>query len=129
MRGRLILWRPVVAPGPKPGPTRRPQASWLLRTDLPYRAFDAGSGRLVGSIVLHRTDCNLPKTEAGCPIRSSERGKGAASEGVLTLTAWALDALGAQRVEPSDLRSCWSRTPLTIPGRARKGANESRRSP
>ena len=54
---------------------RQAQASFLLRTDLPYLAFDAGSGRLVGSIGLHRTDWSLPKTEVGYWIRSSEVGK------------------------------------------------------
>ena len=78
---------------------RRAEANFLLRTDLPYLAFEKNSGRLVASIGLHRTDWALPKTEVGYWVRSSESGKGYASEGVNTLTDWALGSLGAQRVE------------------------------
>lgn len=78
---------------------RRAHANFLLRADLPYLAFERTSGRLVGSIGLHRTDWALPKTEVGYWIRSSETGKGYASEGVIALTTWALDVLHAKRVE------------------------------
>ena len=78
---------------------RRAEANFLLRTDLPYLAFEKKSGRLVGSVGLHRTDWSLPKTEVGYWIRSGEVGKGYASEGVLALTDWAFASLGAKRVE------------------------------
>ena len=78
---------------------RKAQANFLLRTDLPYLAFETGTGRLVASIGLHRTDWTLPKTEVGYWVRSSEYGKGYATEGVNALTSWALESLGAQRVE------------------------------
>ena len=78
---------------------RQAQASFLLRTDLPYLAFERRSGRLVASAGLHRTDWSLPKTEVGYWVRTSEVGKGYASEAVQALTAWALEGLGACRVE------------------------------
>jgi RimJ/RimL family protein N-acetyltransferase len=78
---------------------RRAQASFLLRTDLPYLAFNRESGRLVGSAGLHRTDWALPKTEVGYWIRSSEVGRGFASEAVNALTQWAFASLLAKRVE------------------------------
>lgn len=78
---------------------RRAEASFLLRTDLPYLAFERDSGRLVGSVGLHRTDWQLPKTEVGYWIRTGSNGRGYAGEGVAALTAWALEQLGAQRVE------------------------------
>jgi len=78
---------------------RRAEANFLLRTDLPYLAFEKATGRLVGSIGLHRTDWDLPRTEVGYWVRSSEARKGFGSEGVAALSAWALDGLGAQRVE------------------------------
>ena len=78
---------------------RRAEANFLLRSDLPYLAFEKNSGRLVASVGLHRTDWALPKTEVGYWVRSSEVGKGYASEGVAALTSWALDVLGARRVE------------------------------
>lgn len=78
---------------------RKAEANFLLRTDLPYLAFEKGSGRLIGSVGLHRTDWTLPKTEVGYWLRSGETGKGFASECVTALTTWALTVFGAQRVE------------------------------
>ena len=78
---------------------RRAAANFLLRADLPYLAFSKHSGRLVASAGLHRTDWELPRTEVGYWVRSSEVGNGYASEAVLALTGWALDVLGAKRVE------------------------------
>lgn len=77
---------------------RQAQGNFLLRLDLPYLAFERRSGRLVASAGLHRTDWSLPKTEVGYWVRTSEVGKGYASEAVHALTAWALDGLGAKRV-------------------------------
>jgi RimJ/RimL family protein N-acetyltransferase len=78
---------------------RRAAANFLVRTDLAYLAFEKASGQLVGSVGLHRTDWSLPKTEVGYWIRSTQVGKGYASEAVGALTHWALDVLGAKRVE------------------------------
>lgn len=78
---------------------RRAEAAFLLRTDLPYLAFERDSGRLVGSIGLHRTDWQLPRTEVGYWIRTGSNGRGYACEGVAALTSWALGQLGARRVE------------------------------
>ena len=78
---------------------RTAQASFLLRTDLPYLAFKKDTGRLIGSVGLHRTDWNETKTEVGYWIRSSEVGNGYASEGVQALVDWALSDLRAIRVE------------------------------
>lgn len=76
---------------------KQAEASFLLRTDMPYLAFDK-AGRLVASFGLHRTDWSLAETEVGYWVRTGETGKGYASEGVVALTAWALEGLGAQRV-------------------------------
>lgn len=78
---------------------RTAQANFLIRADLPYLAFRKDDGRLVGSIGLHRTDWTQPKTEVGYWIRTSEVGRGYASEGVHALVGWALAELGAIRVE------------------------------
>lgn len=78
---------------------RKAEANFLLRTDLAYLAFEKASGRLVASIGLHRTDWDLPKTEVGYWARTSDAGKGYASEAVVALTTWALQTLGAVRVE------------------------------
>jgi len=78
---------------------RKAEANFILRADLPYLAFEKATGRLVASVGLHRTEWDLPKTEVGYWVRSTETGKGFASEGVVALTAWALNELGAKRVE------------------------------
>lgn len=78
---------------------RKAQENFQLRTDLPWLAFAKDTGRLVGSAGLHRTDWILPKTEVGYWIRSSDVGKGYASEAVTVLVDWAFAGLGAQRVE------------------------------
>jgi RimJ/RimL family protein N-acetyltransferase len=78
---------------------RKAEAAFLLRTDLPYLAFEKHTGRLVASIGLHRTDWTLPRTEVGYWVRTGETGKGYATEGVQALTSWALEGLRALRVE------------------------------
>jgi RimJ/RimL family protein N-acetyltransferase len=78
---------------------RSAEANFLLRTDLPFLAFAKETGRLVASVGLHRTDWDIPKTEVGYWVRTSETGKGYASEGVGALTSWALQVLRARRVE------------------------------
>lgn len=78
---------------------RRAEANFLLRADLPYLAFDRHTGKLVASVGLHRTDWALPKTEVGYWVRTGEAGKGYVTEGVNALADWALNSLGAQRVE------------------------------
>jgi RimJ/RimL family protein N-acetyltransferase len=78
---------------------RKAQGNFLLRLDLPYLVFERSSRRLVASAGLHRTDWALPKTEVGYWVRTSEVGKGYASEAVNALTHWAIHVLGAKRVE------------------------------
>jgi RimJ/RimL family protein N-acetyltransferase len=120
---RQHLWfLPWVAEEPSPESAlvrcRQAEAAFLLRTDLPFLAFNRGTGRLVASVGLHRTDWNIPRTEVGYWVRTGEKGNGYASEGVNALTKWALGQLRAIRVElitdepdlvqwPSDAASCW----------------------
>jgi RimJ/RimL family protein N-acetyltransferase len=78
---------------------RTAQANFLVRADLPYLAFNKETGRLIGSMGLHRTDWTVPKTEVGYWVRTSEVGRGYASEGVDVLVEWALSELHATRVE------------------------------
>lgn len=78
---------------------RKAQDDFRLRLDLPYLVFDRRTGRLVASVGLHRTDWAVPKTEVGYWVRTSEVGKGYATEAVNVLTTWALQSLGANRVE------------------------------
>jgi RimJ/RimL family protein N-acetyltransferase len=75
------------------------QTAFMQRDDLPFLAFSQDSGRLVGSAGLHRTDWAVPKTEVGYWMRTSEVGRGYASECVQVLSGWALTELQATRVE------------------------------
>jgi len=78
---------------------RRSEANFLSRTDLPFLAFEKSTGRLVGSVGLHRTDWEVPKTEVGYWVRTSAAGNGYVTEGVRALVACAFGHLGAQLVE------------------------------
>ncbi len=101
---RAHLWfLPWVAEDPTPASAatrcRRALAHHLQRTDLAYLVFDTARARLVGSVGLHRTDWSVPKTEVGYWLRTSDTGRGYATEAVQALTSWALHSLGARRVE------------------------------
>ena len=101
---RQFLWfLPWVAEEPTPDSAeircRKCEANFLARSDLSFLMIEKSSGRLVGSVGLHRTDWTLPKTEVGYWVRKSESGKGFVAEGVEALVSWAFERLGAQRVE------------------------------
>jgi RimJ/RimL family protein N-acetyltransferase len=78
---------------------RKAHGNFLLRLDLPYLVFKRSSGLLVASAGLHRTDWALPKTEVGYWVRTSQLGRGYATEAVNALASWALRGLKAKRVE------------------------------
>ena len=78
---------------------RSAQANFFARTDLPFWVFDQSTGRLVGSVGLHRTDWSIPKTEVGYWIRTSAAGNGYVTEAVDALVGMAFAQLHAQRIE------------------------------
>jgi RimJ/RimL family protein N-acetyltransferase len=78
---------------------RRSIAAWILREDLRMLLFDKVSGRLVGGSGLHRPDWDSRRFEIGYWVRRSEAGRGYVTEAVRAITAWAFDALSAQRIE------------------------------
>lgn len=78
---------------------RKAQANFFARTDLPFWVFDQSTGRLVGSVGLHRTDWSIPKTEVGYWIRTSAAGNGYVTEAVDALVGLAFAQLHAQRIE------------------------------
>lgn len=79
--------------------SRQCQANFFARTDLPYFGYEKSSGRLIGSVGLHRTDWYVPKTEIGYWIRTSAIGNGYASEAVTALVELALGQLEVERIE------------------------------
>jgi RimJ/RimL family protein N-acetyltransferase len=77
---------------------RQSAAAWTLRTALTYLAFDA-EGHLVISCSLHSIQWELPKFELGFWCRSSRTRQGYAAEACGALVRYALEALGARRIE------------------------------
>lgn len=78
---------------------RKAAEDFAHRKDFPYLGFDKATDRLVASVGLHRTDWTIPTTEVGYWVRSSETGKGYASECVAAMSTWALEQLGAARIK------------------------------
>lgn len=78
---------------------RKAAANFMARTDLPFLAFDRSSGRLVGSVGLHRPDWQVPQLEVGYWVRTSAAGLGYVGEAVRAVIDCAFAQLGAQRVE------------------------------
>ncbi len=78
---------------------RNAESSFLARRDLPFLMIAKASGRLIGTCGLHRTAWDVPKTEVGYWVRSSESGKGYVTEAVDRLVAFAFEALAAERIE------------------------------
>lgn len=77
------------------------QAAEDFRAQRDYRmhAFLKGSGRFVGSCGLHRIDWSVPKFEIGYWVRRSLMGQGYATEIARGLARYAMEELGAARVE------------------------------
>lgn len=110
---------------------QRAAGNFLLRTDLPYLVFERPTGRLLGSVGLHRTDWALPATEVGYWLRSSATGQGFAAEAVTALSDWAFTGLGAVRVAlVTDALNTGSRAVATRCGFSLEGVlQQHRRGP
>jgi len=78
---------------------RKAHAQFLAREDLRLHLFLKGTETLVGSSGLHRIDWSVPRFEIGSWVRTSFAGKGYITEAVAGITAFAFEALGAERVE------------------------------
>jgi RimJ/RimL family protein N-acetyltransferase len=76
------------------------RAKWITRTDILVAMFDAAdNGRFVGGIDLHPRDWAVPFFELGYWMRATAARRGYMTEAVQLLTRFALDVLGAQRVQ------------------------------
>ena len=78
---------------------RRGRVEYLERRDLRMHLYLKGTATLVGSSGLHRIDWAVPSFEVGYWVRSAHAGRGYATEALRGITAFALDELGARRVE------------------------------
>ena len=75
----------------------RAREAFLAREELQLILFCGD--RLVGSTGLQRIDWEVPKFEIGYWIRTSDTGRGYASEAVSTIASFAFEQLSARRVE------------------------------
>ncbi len=74
-------------------------ARWLLREELNLAIWELKSGRYLGSTGLHSIDWHLRRFEIGYWQRQSAEGHGYMTEAAGLLADFALETLGANRVE------------------------------
>ncbi len=99
----LKAWMPWAQARPSVEDTeivcRRAAAKFLLREDLMLLVTDRKSGEILGGSGLHRINWEVPRFEIGYWMRSSRQNQGLVQESTNALTRFAIDALGAKRVE------------------------------
>jgi len=78
---------------------RRARIAFLARTELRMHLYLKGTDTLVGVCGLQGIDWEVPKFEIGYWCRTRFASLGYTTEAVKAITAFALDALGARRVE------------------------------
>jgi len=74
------------------------EENFRLQKDFPYLAFDKATDQLIASVGFHRPDWAERTSEVGYWVRSSETGRGYASEMVNQITSLALDSLGFKQI-------------------------------
>ena len=78
---------------------REAAAKFIMRDDLMMLIFERDTGRLVGGSGLTRFDWDKRHFEIGYWVRTSNHGKGYATEVTNALLRYAFNALSARRVE------------------------------
>jgi RimJ/RimL family protein N-acetyltransferase len=78
---------------------RKGHHRFLAREDLWLLLFLKGTDTLVGGSGLHRIDWSVPKFEIGYWVRTHYARQGYITEAVKGITTFALQTLGAKRVE------------------------------
>ena len=78
---------------------RTAQSEFVARTNLPLFLFRRSDGGFVGASGLHRMVWEVPMFEIGYWVRTSQTGKGYATEAARRIGEFAFAELGAERVE------------------------------
>jgi RimJ/RimL family protein N-acetyltransferase len=78
---------------------RTAQAAYRSVQDFRLKLFLRETGEFVGGSGLHRIDWSVPRFEIGFWVRTSMTGHGYITEAVRRISEFALEDLGAQRVE------------------------------
>ncbi len=99
----LRPWMPWADPAPTVEDTeivmRRGAAHWLLRENMPMVLWRKSDGLFVGGSGLHQLDWSVPRMEIGYWVRTSLAGQGYITEAVRAITQFAVEQLGARRIE------------------------------
>ncbi len=94
----VARWNPGPA-GPDPaGALASGRNDWTAGGHASWAVGDR-SGRLVGSVSLHHLDLDQRDSEVGCWTAPWARGRGHATDAVLTALRWAFGDLGLHRVQ------------------------------
>lgn len=75
------------------------RSRWILRQSMNCAVIEAATRRYLGGIGLHVHSWDIPSFEIGYWLRKSAEGHGYTTEAARLLTDFALDKLGAKRVE------------------------------
>jgi RimJ/RimL family protein N-acetyltransferase len=75
------------------------EAAWRDRLGAFFAVVDCADGGLVGSIAVHVLDPELANVEVGYWAAAPARGRGLTTRALRLLSRWALDDVGAQRVQ------------------------------
>jgi RimJ/RimL family protein N-acetyltransferase len=75
------------------------RADFRARRDLRLHVYLLEDGSFVGSSGLHRIDWTVPRFEIGYWVRTSQTGRGFATEATRRIARFAFDDLHAERVE------------------------------
>jgi RimJ/RimL family protein N-acetyltransferase len=78
---------------------REQRAQWITRKNMNCGIFEAATGRFLGGVGLMVRNWDIPYLEIGYWLRTSAEGNGYMSEAVRLMTNYALEELGAKRVE------------------------------
>lgn len=100
----VVQWNPI---GPaKPLPDAPAVERWLARAadwsagdHVSFAVVESATGRLAGSVSLHRIDREQSGASIGYRVAPWARGRGAATAAVAAVTDWAFAGLGLARVE------------------------------
>jgi RimJ/RimL family protein N-acetyltransferase len=77
---------------------RENHAAFILRRDIMIVGFEKASGKFIVGTGLHRMDWDAGYFEIGYYVRTSEAGKGYATESTNALLRYAFGALAAKKV-------------------------------
>ena len=75
------------------------QAAWRDRRNAIFAVLDCETDEVVGSCAMHIIDAELENVEVGYWTAAAARGRGLTTRAVKLIVTWALDELGAERVQ------------------------------